>query len=132
MTYRQVHKPSGLISLLALCCVLAGCQNPRNVVVTEKNNNATIPLEHSDMLIVRLAAPGSTDFEWVPVQDNVSRLKPDGVQMKTDANGNRTQLFRFQALDSGGSALELKYKQTAGIPKPGSQAQVFRLKVEIH
>lgn len=121
-----------MIGALVLSSLLAGCQNPRNIMVTDKDNNTTLALEHSDMLIVRLAAPGSTDYEWVPVQDNVSRLKPDGVQMKSDENGKRVQIFRFQALDQGVSALELKYRQTAGIPKPGTLAPVYRLKVEIH
>ena len=128
-----------LVSLL--CCSAAATSSwkqtgagDRQVTVTEQNSGQIVSVLRESTLVVRLKSQLGTGYGWQLMKNDARRLKPLGQPDQESSQGGlpggeEYQIFRFKALRSGTSLLELHYVRPW--EKTARPSKIFRIRVQI-
>lgn len=135
-TYSLLAKPL-LLLVLGSSAVAGFCwqkdTDDHIVTVTEQSNGQTITVSKEDTLVVRLKSQMGTGYGWRLKTDDEG-LKLLGEPEQENDSGREAgrvehQVFRFKAVRTGTSILELVYvRPWETTAKP---AKTFRLKVRV-
>ncbi len=104
------------------------------VTVTEKDEGGTVAVARKGTLVVRLKSQLGTGYGWQVVRNDGRRLKLLGPPEQENSQGGlpggeEHQIFRFKALRSGTTLLELRYIRPW--EKGKQPLKTFRLKVRV-
>ncbi len=104
------------------------------VTVTQKDDGTKIKLSRGDTLLVKLEMQAGTGFLWEVAKVDKDKLKQEGKHEvekpdKKVVGGKATQVYRFKAMATGASDLELHYKRPFEKDKP--PAKTFKVTVVI-
>ena len=104
------------------------------VTITEQDDGGTVTVARKGTLVVRLKSQMGTGYGWQVARNDGRRLKLLGPPEQENSQGglpggDEHQIFRFKALRSGTTLLELRYVRPWEKGKPPSKT--FRLEVRV-
>ncbi len=105
-----------LMAATALCVAMAlSCAVKPALTVTDEDNGTRVEIRSGEVLAVRLSAQLGTGFGWKVVAAG-KNLEQKGEPQQVAKEGHKPgspdyQVFRFKAVEKGGSDLRLQYAE---------------------
>lgn len=127
-----MRRIAAVLLVLGICVTAGQSAANRIVTATERNTNARLAV--GDTLVVRLQSTPSTGYGWQIAACNKKVLKQMGEPVLEDSGKNlpgapQHQVFKFKALATGNTVLELHYVRPWEKGKP--PATIYKLSVTI-
>lgn len=123
-----------LLFCVPICLCVACASSPRGIVTkSDADAGSTVELSRGDTLALVLKANPTTGYGWVVATVDTTILReigahyvPDDVPKGIVGSGGRSFL-RFEAVESGKTAVQLEYKRSWETAKP--PAKTFEIEV---
>lgn len=130
----KLMRTAVVMSFFLLLALFSGC-GTNGTHLTEADNGKQIILKPGDGLTVTLESNPTTGYSWQVVQLDQTVLSADGEpEYKQDsgsegvAGAGGTQTFRFKAMNSGKTSLELGYMRPWESVQP---VETYTIQVEV-
>ena len=129
-----------LLLVVALCLALvAGCGSSTQTL-EDADDGTDVTLRTGDELVVKLEVQGGTGYSWQVVDDANGTLELQGEPTTEQADeaedgaaivgGVETQVFTFEAVESGTGTLNLEYKRSWETTAPAERTWAAEITVE--